>query len=50
MTLTTEIGEAKARPCELVAKVEAGEEIVIARGREPVAQLVPLPAPTRSRP
>jgi prevent-host-death family protein len=45
MTLTIEIGEAKARFCELVARVEAGEEIVIARGREPVARLVPLPRP-----
>ena len=45
MTLTLEIGEAKARLAELVARVEAGEEIVIARGREPAARLVRLPRP-----
>ncbi|RBP14270.1 prevent-host-death family protein [Roseiarcus fermentans] len=42
MTLTIEIGEAQARLTELIAKVEAGEEIVIARGNEPVARLAPL--------
>ena len=43
MSLTVKIGEAKARFSELVAKAEAGEEIIIARGREPVAGLVRLP-------
>ena len=43
MTLTIEIGEAKARLSELIARVEAGEDIVIARGHEPVARLVRLP-------
>ena len=42
MTLTVEIGEAKARLSELVANVEAGEEVVIARGDAPVARLMPL--------
>ena len=45
MTLTVEIGEAKVRLSELVARVEAGEKIVIARGRKPVAWLIPLPRP-----
>ncbi len=45
MTLTVKIGEAKARFSELVAKAEAGEEIIIARGHEPVARLVRLPRP-----
>jgi prevent-host-death family protein len=45
MSLTVKIGEAKARFSELVAKAEAGEEIIIARGREPVARLVRLPRP-----
>ena len=31
MTLTVKIGEAKARFSELVAKAEAGEDIIIAR-------------------
>ena len=42
MTLTVEIGEAKARLSELVAKVEAGEEVVIARGDGPVGRLMPM--------
>ena len=45
MSLTVKIGEAKARLSELLAKVEAGEEIVIARGNEPIARLDPLPKP-----
>ena len=45
MTLTVKIGEAKARLSELVAKAEAGEEIIIARGYKPVARLVRLPRP-----
>jgi prevent-host-death family protein len=39
MSLTVEIAEAEARFSELVAKAEAGEEIVIVRGKEPVAKL-----------
>jgi antitoxin (DNA-binding transcriptional repressor) of toxin-antitoxin stability system len=34
MSITVNIGEAKTRLSELVAKVEAGEEVVIARGNE----------------
>jgi len=45
MSLTVKIGEAKTRFSELVAKAEAGEEIIIARGHEPVARLVRLPRP-----
>jgi prevent-host-death family protein len=37
--LTVKIGEAKTRLSELIAKVEAGEEVVISRGNEPVARL-----------
>lgn len=39
MTIVT-IHKAKTELSELVARVEAGEEIVIARGDEPVAKLV----------
>ena len=39
MSLTVKIGEAKTRLSELLAKVEAGEEVVIARGHEPIARL-----------
>lgn len=40
MTLTVKVGEAKTHLSELLARVEAGEDIVIARGNEPVARLV----------
>jgi prevent-host-death family protein len=33
---------AKTTLSQLIARVEAGEEIVIARGKEPVARLVPV--------
>jgi prevent-host-death family protein len=49
MSLTVKIGEAKARFSELVAKAEAGEEIVIVRGREPVAKLSALGDSIRRR-
>ncbi|MDQ0469034.1 type II toxin-antitoxin system Phd/YefM family antitoxin [Labrys wisconsinensis] len=39
MTITVEADEAKARLSGLLAKVEAGEEVIIARGEEPVARL-----------
>jgi prevent-host-death family protein len=42
MSITVKIGEAKARLSELIARVEAGEEVVIQRGNEPVARLTPL--------
>jgi len=42
MTLTVNIGEAKARLSELIARVEAGEEVVIARGHVPAVKLAPL--------
>jgi prevent-host-death family protein len=39
---------AKTNLSRLVARAEAGEEIVIARGRKPVAKLVPIaPKPKR---
>ncbi|NTJ41779.1 type II toxin-antitoxin system prevent-host-death family antitoxin [Agrobacterium larrymoorei] len=40
MTLTVKVGEAKTHLSELLAKVEAGEDVVIARGNEPIARLV----------
>lgn len=43
MSLTVKIGEAKTRLSELLARVEAGEEVVIARGHEPVARLTRVP-------
>jgi prevent-host-death family protein len=39
---TVTIHEAKTQLSRLIARVEAGEEIVIARGKEPVARLMPV--------
>lgn len=41
MTKSVGIGEAKTNFSELVRRAEAGEEIVVRRGREPVARIVP---------
>ena len=38
---TYSLAEARARICELLARARAGEEIVITRGREPYARLLP---------
>ncbi|MDP6935252.1 MAG: type II toxin-antitoxin system prevent-host-death family antitoxin [Myxococcota bacterium] len=43
------IYEAKARFSKLVARVEAGEEIQIARAGRPVARLVPIDNPRSER-
>ena len=37
--ITVKIGDAKTHLSELLAKVEAGEEVIIARGRDPIAKL-----------
>ena len=37
------IGEVKKRLCELVARVEAGETIVILKHGRPAARLMPMP-------
>ncbi|HIJ37819.1 MAG TPA: type II toxin-antitoxin system Phd/YefM family antitoxin [Rhodospirillaceae bacterium] len=42
------IHTAKTTLSQLIARVEAGEEIVLARGAKPVAKLVPL-KPTVSK-
>ena len=44
---TVTIHEAKTQLSKLIARVEAGEEIVIARGKEPVAKLTALERPPR---
>ena len=42
------IHAAKTHLSRLILRVEAGEEIILARGRTPVARLVPMaPAPRR---
>ena len=42
MTITVNIGEAKSRLSELIARAEAGEEVVIARSNAPAVKLAPL--------
>lgn len=39
---TVKVQQAKTHLSSLLARVEAGEQIVIARGSQPVAKLVPL--------
>lgn len=46
---TVTIHEAKTHLSRLLARVEAGEEIVIARGSTEIAKLVPLTQPSRPR-
>ena len=41
--------QAKTHLSELVRRVEMGEEIVILRGRVPIARLVPVRQPTSAR-
>lgn len=42
MTITVKIGHAKTHLSDLLQKAEAGEDVVIARGDNPVARLVPV--------
>lgn len=44
---TVGIHEAKTHLSRLLERVEAGEEITIARGKHPVARLVPIAGPPR---
>ena len=43
------VHEAKSTLSRLLARVEAGEEVVIGRAGEPVARLVPVHAPAEPR-
>lgn len=44
------IHEAKTHLSRLLHKVEEGEEVVVCRGKLPIARLVPACAPRRHRP
>ena len=45
---TVTIHTAKTTLSQLLARVETGEEIVLARGKQPIAKLVPFnPAPIK---
>ena len=46
MSIVT-VHQAKTQLSKLLARVEAGEEIIIARGKEPVARLSPIPQARR---
>ena len=46
---TVTIHAAKTNLSKLLARVEAGEEIVIARGKTPVARLTPIRSPPALR-
>jgi prevent-host-death family protein len=48
MSIVT-IHTAKTNLSKLLARVEAGEEIVIARGKTPIARLTPVHAPPAAR-
>ncbi len=46
---TVTIHTAKTTLSQLLARVEAGEEILVARGKEPIAKLVPFQPPSAKR-
>jgi prevent-host-death family protein len=46
---TYTVHAAKANLSKLIARAEKGEEIVIARGKKPVARLVPMDVPAHVR-
>ena len=49
MVEIVEISEAKDRLCELLAKAEMGQTVLIARGNTPVVQLVPIEIRSKRR-
>ena len=46
---TVTIHTAKTTLSQLIARAEAGEEIVLARGTQPVAKIVPLEPASKKR-
>lgn len=42
MTIQVNVQEAKTRLSELLSRVEAGEDVVIARSGRPIAHLTPI--------
>lgn len=49
MQPTINIHDAKAQLSALIARAEAGEEIIIARANKPVVRLVPVAPPSSQR-
>ena len=46
---TVTIHTAKTNLSQLLARVEAGEEIILARGKQPIAKLVPFQPTAKKR-
>jgi prevent-host-death family protein len=46
---TVTVHDAKTNLSKLLARVEAGEEIIIARGKTPIARLTPIHPPPAKR-
>jgi prevent-host-death family protein len=44
------VHQAKTNLSKLLAEVEAGEEVVVCKGKQPVAKLVPFREKSRKRP
>jgi prevent-host-death family protein len=42
MTINVKVGEAKTHLSELLVKAEAGEEVIISRGDQPIVRLVAI--------
>jgi prevent-host-death family protein len=49
MSVQVNVHEAKTRLSTLLARVEAGEEVVISRANKPIARLVPYAQPKPPR-
>lgn len=47
MTVQVNVAEAKTQLSQLLARAEAGEEVVIARAGKPVVRLAPIEPPRR---
>ena len=45
MSWTFNVGEARARLSQLIARAEAGEDVIIARDGVPAARIVPVERP-----
>jgi prevent-host-death family protein len=42
MTINVKVGEAKTHLSELLVKAEAGEDVIISRGDQPIVRLVAI--------
>jgi prevent-host-death family protein len=49
MTINVKVGEAKTHLSELLMKVEAGEDVIISRGNQPIVRLVAIESKQKIR-